>query len=100
MARRALLLGLLLAVIIVPVTLVTSEVYDDPWILYRYAANLADGAGWTFNPGEATANAVTSPLTVLLLAAATAVGVSIPLASAALFAVAMWATGTAVATRP
>src|SRR5829696_1829042 len=58
---RATLLGY--AVVAVTVGLMTSEVHDDPWILYRYAENLAAGYGWTFNPGQMTENAVTSVLT-------------------------------------
>lgn len=27
-------------------------VMDDPWITFRYARNVVEGAGWVFNPGE------------------------------------------------
>lgn len=43
--------------------------FDDPGIFWRYASHLATGAGWDYNVGQAgTANAITSPLYVLLLA--------------------------------
>jgi len=41
---------------------------DDAFINYRYALNLAEGHGWTYNVGSSTSNAATSPLYVLLLA--------------------------------
>lgn len=41
--------------------------FDDPFITYRVAENLARGLGWVYNPGERI-NAVTSPLWTLLLA--------------------------------
>lgn len=40
---------------------------DDPYITYRYAANLAQGLGFVYNPGEAVLS-TTSPLFTLLLA--------------------------------
>jgi hypothetical protein len=42
--------------------------YDDAYITYRYAANLAEGKGYAFNPGERW-NAASSPLYTVLLAA-------------------------------
>lgn len=78
------------AVITLVVTGLTSEVYDDPWILYRYAENLAHGEGWTFNPSGTSSNAVTSPLAVLLLAAAVAMGVPVAWGSGILFAGGTW----------
>lgn len=42
--------------------------YDDPFITYRYAANLRDGVGLVFNPGEPVFS-VTTPLMALLLGA-------------------------------
>jgi hypothetical protein len=41
--------------------------YDDPFITYRYANNLADGLGFVYNPGERTLS-TTTPLFALLLA--------------------------------
>ena len=38
------------AAVVMATAVSTREVYDDPWILYRYAENLAAGHGWTFNP--------------------------------------------------
>ncbi len=42
-------------------------VYDDPFITYRYAVNLAEGLGFAYNPGQPTLS-VTSPLFTLILA--------------------------------
>jgi len=53
-------------------------VYDDPFITYRYAANLAEGAGFVYNPGERVLS-TTSPLLALLLAGAHALGAEIPI---------------------
>jgi hypothetical protein len=88
--RRAILLGLFLALIVVLVTIGTHEIFDDPWILYRYATNLAGGRGWVFNPGEPSSNAVTSPLSVLVLAGLVSGGLPVETASGAVFAVGMW----------
>lgn len=41
---------------------------DDAYITFRYAANLADGHGWTYNVGRDSANGATSALYVLVLA--------------------------------
>jgi hypothetical protein len=68
----------------------SREVFDDPWILYRYAENLAAGHGWTFNPGSPSENAVTSPLVVLLLAGPAALGLPVAVASGILFVAGTW----------
>jgi hypothetical protein len=41
--------------------------YDDPFITYRYAVNLARGVGFVYNPGEYVLS-TTTPLFTLLLA--------------------------------
>jgi hypothetical protein len=41
--------------------------YDDPYITYRYAANLKHGLGFVYNPGEQVLSS-TTPLFTLLLA--------------------------------
>jgi hypothetical protein len=51
--------------------------YDDPYITYRYARNLADGVGLVFNPGERVLG-LTSPLFALLLAGGARLGADIP----------------------
>lgn len=53
---------------------------DDSWIHLRFASNLAKGGGFACNPGEPTPGA-TSPLWVVVLAAAAKAG--IPLEAAA-----------------
>lgn len=53
--------------------------FDDPFITYRFAANLARGLGFTFNPGAAeNALITTAPLYALLLALPAALGMDIP----------------------
>jgi hypothetical protein len=42
-------------------------VYDDPFITYRYAQNLANGYGFVYNPNQPTLS-TTTPLFTLLLA--------------------------------
>src|SRR5882672_306645 len=50
---------------------------DDAWIHARIARNLANGHGFTFNPGEPT-GASSAPLWTLLLAIPIALGIPIP----------------------
>ena len=73
-------------------------VYDDPFILMRYSRNLADGLGWTFNPGSASNNAVTSPLYMLITAGGTAIGGSAQSWSLWIYTVA-WGLGGVVVAR-
>ena len=55
---------------------------DDSWIHLHFARNLAEGAGFAYNPGRPIAGS-TAPLWTLLLAAgATGVGASVGLAKA------------------
>jgi hypothetical protein len=54
--------------------------YDDAYITYRYAENLARGAGFVYNAGERVLS-TTTPLYALLLALARLAGTDIPLAS-------------------
>jgi hypothetical protein len=74
--------------------------FDDPYITYRYAANLASGAGFVYNVGERVLS-TTTPLYTLVLAAAGLLGLDIPLASnmigcasLALGGLAFWWLGT------
>jgi hypothetical protein len=53
---------------------------EDAYISYSYARNLAAGQGWVFFPGEEPTYGSTSPLFVLLLAAARLLGADIPAA--------------------
>ncbi len=52
--------------------------YDDPYITYRYAENLAGGFGFVYNPG-ARVLSTTTPLFALLLAALNRLGADVPL---------------------
>jgi hypothetical protein len=54
--------------------------FDDPYITYRYAANIANGTGFVYNSGERVLS-TTTPLYALLLACGDWLGVSVPLLS-------------------
>jgi hypothetical protein len=66
--------------------------YDDPFITYRYAANLAGGTGFVYNPGERVLS-TTTPLFALMLAGARALGVQDMAALANLIGCASLAAG-------
>jgi len=68
-------------------------VFEDAYITYRYAANLAGGHGFAFNPGEAPLLGTTTPGWTLLLALASTCGFDIPTAGAFLSAVFVAASG-------
>lgn len=56
-----------------------AYVVDDGFIFLRFAHNVREGAGWSFNPGQPI-NATTSPLwTLLLIPFERAIGQSVPL---------------------
>lgn len=75
----------LLALIVVGLLLgvfTRSIRFDDPFITYRFAGNLARGLGFTFNPGAAeNALITTAPLYAVLLALPAALGLDIPTVS-------------------
>src|SRR4051812_3776328 len=52
--------------------------YDDPYITYRYASNLAHAAGFVYNAGERILS-TTTPLYTLILAIAGLAGADIPI---------------------
>jgi hypothetical protein len=72
-----------LAVIGLALGAVMREIrFDDPFITYRFSNNLANGLGFTFNPGAAeNALITTAPLYALLLAVPGALGLDIPATS-------------------
>lgn len=51
--------------------------YDDPFITYRYAENLANGEGFVYNPGERILS-TTTPLYTLLLSPLAFLGAYLP----------------------
>jgi hypothetical protein len=55
--------------------------FDDPYITFRYAENIAQGNGFVYNSGDTTLS-TTTPLMTLLLALVGLVGIDIPLAGA------------------
>ena len=54
-----------------------GPIFDDPYILFRYADHLGTGRGWNFNPTSSSENAVTSNLYVMVLAAMRRVGLDV-----------------------
>jgi hypothetical protein len=64
---------------------------DDAWITYRYAENIAEGAGFVYNRGERVLGTST-PLYTLLLAAAHWLGLPLHSTSQAIGLAAMLAT--------
>ncbi len=54
--------------------------YDDPFITYRYAENIARGVGFVYNPAERILS-TTTPLFALLLALLARLGMDIPTAA-------------------
>jgi hypothetical protein len=72
--------------------------FDDPFITYRFADNLARGLGFTFNPNAPEqALITTAPLYALALGALAAIGLDIPTSSYVLgvlgLIAAAWALG-------
>jgi len=81
-AWRWALLGLYAALAFGITVLLRGIRFDDPYITYRFAENLAAGQGFVFNSSDsASALITTTPLYALLLAACRLVGFDIPTAS-------------------
>jgi len=57
--------------------------YDDAYITFRYARNLAEGLGFCYNPGTPSLG-TTTPFFTLLLAGMAALGASVPAAGSLL----------------
>ncbi len=58
-----------------------EPIWDDPYIFFRFARNIANGDGWTFNPGQPAVNATSSVTNTFVLAIGEWLGVSAPRAS-------------------
>ena len=69
-----------------------SWTYDDPYITYRYALNLAGGTGLVYNPGQPVLS-TTSPLFSVVLAGLSQLGFDIPMAANLLGALSLAAGG-------
>jgi hypothetical protein len=67
----------LLLVTIIIYLLFSHWAYDDPFITYRYAQNLAQGDGFVYNPGQRVLS-TTTPLFAILLALLTNIWSDIP----------------------
>lgn len=83
-ARLAVVVSFGAAIVFVTVTQ-GGPIFDDPYILFRYADHLGTGQGWNFNPTRSSENAVTSVLYVLLLAALRIYGLDVVSASTFIF---------------
>jgi hypothetical protein len=71
--------------------------FDDPFITYRFADNLARGLGFTFNPdAPERALITTAPLYALLLGALAMIGLDIPTSSYVLGVLGLIATAWAL----
>ncbi len=57
--------------------LLSDWAYDDPYITYRYAHNLARGLGFVYNPGERVLS-TTTPLFTIILALSSFVSLDLP----------------------
>jgi hypothetical protein len=64
--------------------------FDDPFVTYRYAENLATGSGFVYNIGERVLS-TTTPLYALLLAAIRLLTTEIPLLSNWIGIASLWA---------
>ncbi len=74
-------------------TLLTHAVVnDDPYITYRYASNLAGGAGFTYNHGEPVLS-TTAPLYAFVLAALAVFKIDPPTASLLVGSLSAFAAG-------
>lgn len=71
------LLSVLLIFIIRSISFFIYDVYDDAFITFRYAYNLASGNGLVYNPGEYILG-TTSPLFAIIIALFYKIGLSIP----------------------
>jgi uncharacterized protein with PQ loop repeat len=60
-------------------------VFDDPYICFRYASNLAAHGAWAYNYGISGTDAATSPLYVLMLALMHVLGMPLEFAATVLF---------------
>ncbi len=69
-------------------------IFEDAYITYRYADNLAGGRGFVFNPGERVLG-TTTPLYTLILTGLGLLGLDIPSAGTALSVVAIAGVGLA-----
>jgi hypothetical protein len=72
--------------------LFSAWAYDDPFITYRYAHNLARGWGFVYNPGERVLS-TTTPLFTLLLVIPARLGLDVPLTARLIGAASLAAGG-------
>ncbi|MDP2936834.1 MAG: hypothetical protein Q8O86_10135 [Dehalococcoidia bacterium] len=73
--------------------LLRASTFDDPWITYRVAENLAAGNGFVYNQGEQVM-VTTSPLYTLVLGALSLIGLDVPATSTVISILAFAISGT------
>jgi hypothetical protein len=79
--RQLILIALYIVLVTVALFVAFANwAYDDPFITYRFAENLASGQGFVYNPGERVLS-TTTPLFTILLAALHRVGADVPSAA-------------------
>lgn len=69
-----------------------NYVFEDAYITYRYATNLASGAGFTFTPGERVLG-TTTPLYTLILSLLGRLGFEVPACGSVLYVIGLGAVG-------
>lgn len=91
--RLALLWGAAIAAILF--LLFSDRGFDDPYITYRYAKNIAHANGFVYNAGEHVLS-TTTPLYALLLSTISMIGLPVPLVSNAFGCVSLALGGLAL----
>lgn len=96
--RRVVVAALLVALAGLAVGLVATPIsYDDAWITYRYAYNLAAGQGFVYNPGEHVFGTSAPGFAILLALLSLPNPEWVPVAGGFVCAVALAACGAAYA---
>ena len=90
--REPVLAGFLVFAALVGFVTFRDYVFEDAYITYRYALNLAEGRGFVFNPGEPVLG-TTTHLLALILGGLAILGLSPPTGGAVVFVVSLGLAG-------
>ena len=90
--RDGLLLGILVWTTIAHVGGMSSYHFEDAYITFRYAQNLAEGQGFVFNPGERVLG-TSAPLLTLILAFGARLGLDVVSLASWIYAAALAGAG-------
>lgn len=85
-------IGWSVGIAVILVWLFHQQNFDDPYITYRYAVNLAEGRGFLYNVGERTIS-TTTPLYAILLVPVYMVGWDIPTVASSIGAISLACCG-------